>query len=92
MFCRSLFVLLSFFFLAIVLSVLLQFTDSDCPFGIFKLDLKGTVLDIMFVSNSRDPNQGTPIICLANDLRTVLTYLILFIDSASGTREKRFIL
>ena len=33
MFCRSLFVLLSF--LAIVLSVL-QFTASDCPFGIFK--------------------------------------------------------
>ena len=71
MFCRSLFVL---FFLAIVLSVLLRFTDSDCLFGIFKLDLKGKVLDIMFVSNSRDPNQGTPIICLANGLRTVLTY------------------
>jgi hypothetical protein len=38
-FCRSLFVLLSFFFLAIVLSVLLRFTDSDYPFGIFKLFL-----------------------------------------------------
>ena len=36
MFCRSLFVLL---LLAIVLSVLLQYTDSDCPFGIFKLFL-----------------------------------------------------
>jgi hypothetical protein len=33
MFCRSLFVLLSFFFLAIVLSVL-RFMDSDYPFGI----------------------------------------------------------
>ena len=33
MFCRSLFVLL-----AVVLSVL-PFTDSDCPFGIFKLFL-----------------------------------------------------
>ena len=32
MFCRSLFV-----FLAIVLSVLLRYTDSDNPFGIFKL-------------------------------------------------------
>jgi hypothetical protein len=31
MFCRSLLVL---FLLAIVLSVLLQYTDSDCPFGI----------------------------------------------------------
>ena len=35
-FCRSLFVLLSFFCLAIVLS-LLQFTASAYPFGIFKL-------------------------------------------------------
>jgi hypothetical protein len=38
-FCRSLFVLLYFFLLAIVLSVLLRYTDSDCPFGIFKLFL-----------------------------------------------------
>ena len=36
MFCRSLFVL---FLLATVLSVLLRYTDSDCPFGIFKLFL-----------------------------------------------------
>ena len=35
MFFRSLFVLLYFFFLAIVLSVLLRFTDSDYPFDIF---------------------------------------------------------
>ena len=28
------------FLLAIVLSVLLRYTDSDCPFGIFKLFLK----------------------------------------------------
>ena len=28
------------FLLAIVLSVLLQYTDSDCPFGIFKLFLQ----------------------------------------------------
>jgi hypothetical protein len=27
------------FLLAIVLSVLLRYTDSDCPFGIFKLFL-----------------------------------------------------
>ena len=38
MFCRSLFVPLSFFLLAIVLSVL-RFTDSDYSFGIFKLFL-----------------------------------------------------
>ena len=36
MFCRSLFVL---FLLAIVLSVLLRYTDSDYSFGIFKLFL-----------------------------------------------------
>ena len=39
MFCRSLFVLLYFFFLAIVLSVRLRYTDSNCSFGIFKLFL-----------------------------------------------------
>jgi len=39
-FCRSLLVLMFFFFLStIVLSVLLRFTDFDCPFGIFKLFL-----------------------------------------------------
>ena len=37
MFCRSLFVL---FLLAIMLSVLLRYTDSDYPFGIFKLFLR----------------------------------------------------
>ena len=37
--CRSLFVLLSFFLFAIVLYVLLRYTDSDYPFGIFKLFL-----------------------------------------------------
>ena len=39
MFYRSLFVLLYFFRLAIVLPVLLRYTDSDYPFGIFKLFL-----------------------------------------------------
>ena len=37
MFCRSLFVLLYFFFWAILFSVLLRYTDSDYPFGISKL-------------------------------------------------------
>ena len=48
MFCRSLFVLLYFFFLAIVLSVLPRYTDSDYPFGILK-----TLLNIV-----RDPVFG----------------------------------
>ena len=39
-FCKSLFVLLYFFLLAIMLSVLLQYTDSAYPFGIFKLFLQ----------------------------------------------------
>ena len=55
MFCRSLFVL---FLLAIVLSVLLRYTDSDCPFGIFTLRLfvldQNTLLDLY---SSRSPNQ-----------------------------------
>ena len=40
MFCRSLFVLCHFS-LAIVLSVLLRYTDSDYSFGIFKLFISG---------------------------------------------------
>jgi hypothetical protein len=40
MFCRSLFVLLSFFFLVIVLCVLIRFTASDYPFSIYKLFLQ----------------------------------------------------
>jgi hypothetical protein len=38
MFCRSLFILLYFFLLAIVFSIL-RYTDSDCPSGIFNLFL-----------------------------------------------------
>jgi hypothetical protein len=37
MFCRSLFVLLYLFLFAMLLSVLLRFTDSDYHSGIFKL-------------------------------------------------------
>ena len=47
MFCRSLFVFLYFFLLALVLSVFLQFTDSDYPFGIVKLLL--TIYMYMYV-------------------------------------------
>ena len=44
MVCRSLFVL---FLLAVVLSVLLQFTDSDYPFGIVKLFLYSYNLNLI---------------------------------------------
>jgi hypothetical protein len=47
MFCKSLFVFLYFFLLALVLSVFLQFTDSDNPFGIVKLFL--TIYMSMYV-------------------------------------------
>ena len=36
-FCRLLLFLVSFFYLIIVLSVLIRMTDSDYPFGVFKL-------------------------------------------------------
>ena len=53
MFCRSLFVFLYFFLLVIVLSVLLRSTDSDYPFGIFKLFLENmTTLFIIISSNT----------------------------------------
>ena len=48
MFCRSLFVLLSFFFV-IVLSVLLWYTASDYPFCIFKVSFFPHKIDVRFV-------------------------------------------
>ena len=48
-FCRSLFVPLYLFLLAIVLSVLLRYTDSDFPFGTFKLFLDVSDLNILAV-------------------------------------------
>ena len=49
MFCRSLFVLLSF--LAIMLSVLRRFTASDYPFGIFDLRLLITPWYLRFTAS-----------------------------------------
>ena len=46
MFCRSLFVLLYFYFLVIVLSVILWSTDSDYPFGICKPFIENTEVTI----------------------------------------------
>jgi hypothetical protein len=45
-FCRWLFVLLYFFLLTTVLSVLLWFMDSYCSFGIFKLFLQYIAITI----------------------------------------------
>jgi hypothetical protein len=36
-----------FFLLAIVLSVLLRYTDSDCPFGIFKPFLGASLVSLI---------------------------------------------
>jgi len=43
MFCKSLFAVLSPFRLVIVLSVVLQYTDSDYLFGIFMIFLASNV-------------------------------------------------
>jgi hypothetical protein len=42
------------FLLAIVLSVLLRYTDSDCPFGIFKLFYNRIVTSDQEYSNRGD--------------------------------------
>jgi hypothetical protein len=47
---RMAIVLSVLFLMAIVLSVLFRFTDSDYPFGIFKLFIKGDILLNMTVS------------------------------------------
>lgn len=49
MFCISVFVLLSFFRLAIVLSILSRFTTSDYPFGIFRLFLSQFNVVVVFI-------------------------------------------
>ena len=64
MFCRSLFVLLYFFLLAIVLSVLLRYTDSDCHFGIFKLFLNNTQHMKIHTISRITPQRHFPVICV----------------------------
>ena len=49
LFCRLLFVLLSFFLLAIVVSILLRFMASDYLFGIFKLVLQSHNLASLYL-------------------------------------------
>jgi hypothetical protein len=54
MFCRSLFILLYFFLLAIVFSIL-RYTDSDCPFGIFNLFLvksRDLTIELLTISSA----------------------------------------
>ena len=47
MFCRSLFVLLYFFFWSLCCLVLRRFIDSGYPFGIFKLFLLSTMTQLI---------------------------------------------
>jgi hypothetical protein len=60
MFCRSLFVLL-----VIVLSVL-RFTDSDYPFGIFKLFIQTLLMIIKRVLSSAGFRQPVASLCLSS--------------------------
>ena len=66
MFCRSLFVLLSFF-VAIVLYVILRYTDSDDPFGIFKFFATGST----FPHRKQRPSE-----CTLNIIRYNVFYFV----------------
>jgi hypothetical protein len=83
MFCRSLFVHLYFFLLAFVLSVL-RFTDSDYPFGIFKLFFENT--DAIWNSQS--------LVCLFdgvnatfNNISVISWRTVLFVEEIGGPGE-----
>jgi len=56
------------FLLTIVLSVLLQYTDSDCPFGIFKLFLWTLYFDTATYKYRYCPNQIFILRANANNL------------------------
>ena len=58
------------FLLAIVVSVLLRYTDSDCPFGIFKLFLPQLFYLLLFSSLQLSIKNT---ICIASDRYNVLT-------------------
>ena len=52
---------------AIVSSVLLRYTDSDCPFGIFKLFLQQDIYDenaVTWLSSSSLCTVVTTVVCL----------------------------
>ena len=51
MFCRSLFILLYFFLLAIVFSIL-RYTDSDCPFGIFLVKSRDLTIELLTIASA----------------------------------------
>jgi len=76
MFCRSLFVHLSFFPLTIVLSVLLRYTDSDYPFGIFKLFLQ----DLPIWETSRMTYKKQEVLTLQEHLDTLVGSVLLILS------------
>ena len=93
MFCWSLFVLsfFFFFFLAIVLSVLLGYTDSDYPFGVFKLFLLSNLfcrsVNVMDMLNSaprrkRSHDHGHYASLMLHDVS--LNYLLPFMQKPLG--------
>ena len=77
MFCRMLFVLLYFFLLAIVLPVLFRYTDSDYPFGIFKLFLKLVFLIYIDVLHRKDDIVEYHVLCCFS------YYYVYFVDIMS---------
>jgi hypothetical protein len=81
--CRLLFVFLTFFFLAIALSVL-RFAASEYPFGIFKLFF---VLSVVFCRKLFVLH--LPLYWLFFDLRLLITHLI-FVLALVGTNPEDF--
>jgi hypothetical protein len=70
MFCRSLFVLLPFFLLVIVLTGHLRFMNVDYPFGIFKLFLQKRNLTKM-VNNSNHINKTNNLLKQLNNQKKI---------------------
>jgi hypothetical protein len=101
MFCRSLFVLL-----VIVLSVL-RFTDSDYPFGIFKLFIQTLLMIIKRVLSSAGFRQPVASLCLSSAIamlsrkrydKSILITCVMWPDilsnlfsNESGKRQSTFI-
>ena len=97
MFCRSLFVLL-----VIVLSVL-RFTDSDYPFGIFKLFIQTLLMIIQRVLSSAGFRQPVASLCLSSAIamlsrkrydKSILITCVMWPDilsNESGKRQSTFI-
>jgi hypothetical protein len=99
MFCRSLFVLLYFLPLVIVLSVLLRYTDSDCPFVIFKLFFTltyiyfpfVTILHARFYDNSKYRHVTDRCIFLAKKVKPFLNVSFGLTEFGRQIRKIRFV-